>query len=106
MSMAELTTAVRLNLPVKIVVLKNNVLGEVQFEQEELGNPTFGCDLGPIDFVKLAEACGADGYRCVRPAELKPILRAALSSPKPALIEAVVDPREQPLRPEQLQARA
>lgn len=104
MSMAELTTAVRLALPVKVVLLKNNVLGEVQFEQEELGNPAFGCDLGPIDFVKFAEACGAEGFRCTRPEELKPVLQAALQSPKPALVEAVVDPREEPLRPEKLRA--
>ena len=102
MLMAELTTAVRLQLPVKIVLLKNNSLSEVQFEQEELGNPPFGCELGPIDFVKFAEACGAEGYRCSDPAELRPALSAALGSSKPALVEAIVDPNEHTLRPEKM----
>ena len=64
--MAELTTAVQHNLPVKIVVLKNNSLSEVRFEQHELGNPPYGCGLGPIDFVAFAKACGADGFRSLR----------------------------------------
>ena len=41
MLMAEITTAVQHNLPVKIIVLKNNSLAEVKFEQMELGNPSF-----------------------------------------------------------------
>jgi pyruvate dehydrogenase (quinone) len=104
MLMAELTTAVRLNLPIKIVVLKNNSLSEVMFEQKDLGNPVYGCDLGPIDFVKFAEACGAEGYRATKADEIVPALQAALQSNKVALVEAVVDPNEAPLRPDKLQA--
>jgi pyruvate dehydrogenase (quinone)/pyruvate decarboxylase len=104
MLMAELTTAVRLNLPVKIVVLKNNSLSEVMFEQKDIGNPPYGCELGPIDFVKFAEACGADGFRATQPGEIRPAIEAALRSPKAAVVEAVVDANEPPLRPEKLQA--
>ncbi len=104
MLMAELTTAVRLDLPVKVVLLKNDTLSEVQFEQKELGNPPFGCELGPIDFVKYAEACGAEGYRCAKPEEVRPALEAALRSPRAALVEAVVDPNEPPAMPDQLRA--
>ena len=60
MLMAEMTTAVQHNLPVEVIVLKNNSLAEVKFEQIELGNPSFGCDLSPIDFVAFARACGAE----------------------------------------------
>ena len=74
MLMAEMTTAVQHNLPVKIIVLKNNSLAEVKFEQIELGNPSFGCDLSPIDFVAFARACGAEGYRCERPEEVRPAI--------------------------------
>jgi pyruvate dehydrogenase (quinone) len=102
MLMAEMTTAVQHNLPVKIIVLKNNSLAEVKFEQVELGNPSFGCDLSPIDFVAFARACGAEGYRCERPEEVRPAIRAALSSPRPALVEALVDPEEKPSDPDQL----
>jgi thiamine pyrophosphate-dependent acetolactate synthase large subunit-like protein len=75
-----------------------NILSEVRFEQEERGNPPYGCDLGPIDFVAFAKACGADGFRCATAAEvgpaLCPALSAALRSPKAAIVEAVVDPEE------------
>jgi len=104
MLMAELATAVKLRLPVKIVLLKNDSLAEVRFEQQELGNPVFGCDLSPIDFVALAKACGAEGYRCATPAEIRPALTQALRSPHPALVEAVVDPNERPAKPHELKA--
>jgi pyruvate dehydrogenase (quinone) len=104
MLMAEMTTAVQHNLPVKVIVLKNNSLAEVKFEQIELGNPSFGCDLSPIDFVAFARACGAEGYRCERPEEARPAIRAALSSPRPALVEAIADPAEKRSDPDQLRA--
>ncbi|WP_210250922.1 thiamine pyrophosphate-dependent enzyme [Bradyrhizobium cytisi] len=104
MLMAELSTAVAQGLPVKIILLKNNSLAEVMFEQREIGNPEFGCGLAPIDFVSFAKACGADAFRCVTPDEIKPAIRAALDSRKPALVEAVVDAEEKPTKPEQLKA--
>jgi pyruvate dehydrogenase (quinone) len=102
MLMAEMATAVQHNLAVKIIVLKNNSLAEVKFEQIELGNPSFGCDLSPIDFVAFARACGAEGYRCERPEEVRPAIQAARRSPRPALVEAVVDPNEKPTDPDEL----
>jgi pyruvate dehydrogenase (quinone) len=102
MLMAEMATAVQHNLPVKIVVLKNNSLAEVKFEQMELGNPTFGCALSPIDFVAFARACGADGYRCEKPEEVWPAIQAALRSPNAALVEAIVDADEKPTNPDEL----
>jgi pyruvate dehydrogenase (quinone) len=104
MLMAELSTAVAQSLPVKIVLLKNNSLAEVRFEQQEIGNPAYGCDLPPIDFVAFAKACGADAFRCTRPDEIRPAIQAALSSSKPALVEALVDADEKPTRPNDLKA--
>jgi pyruvate dehydrogenase (quinone)/pyruvate decarboxylase len=102
MLMAELSTAVAQNLPVKIILLKNNSLAEVKFEQKEIGNPEYGCDLPPIDFVAFAKACGADAYRCERPEEVRPAITAALKSAKPALVEAMVDAGEKPAKPDEL----
>ena len=104
MLMAELTTAVVNNLPIKIILLKNDSLAEVKFEQQEIGNPEFGCDLAPIDFVAFARACGADGFRCAHPEEVHQAIQAALASPKPALVEAVVDANEKPTKPGDLKA--
>ena len=100
--MAELTTAVQQKLAVKILLLKNNSLAEVKFEQRDLGNPEFGCALSPIDFVAFAQACGAEGFRCAQPDEVRPAIEALLASPGVALLEAVVDPDEPPLKPDQL----
>ena len=102
MLMAEMTTAVQHNLPIKIIILKNNSLAEVKFEQMELGNVSFGCNLSPIDFVAFAYACGADGYRCEEPQEVRPAIEAALRSPRPAVVEAIVDPDEKPANPDEL----
>jgi len=104
MLMAELATAVQLNAPVKVVLFKNDSLAEVKFEQRDLGNAEFGCALSPIDFVAYARACGADGFRCAQPSEVRPAIAAALASPRAALVEAIVDVNEMPAKPEQLRA--
>ena len=104
MLMAELATAVSNNLPVKIIVLRNDSLAEVRFEQKEVGYPEYGCALAPIDFVSVAEACGADAFRCERPQEVRPAIQAALSSPRAAVVEAVVDANERPAKPDELRA--
>jgi pyruvate dehydrogenase (quinone)/pyruvate decarboxylase len=102
--MGELVTAVKYQLPIKIVLLKNNSLAEVLFEQRELGNPAYGCELAPIDFVAFARACGAEGFRCTRPAEVAAAVRATLRSRGPAVLEACVDANEKPALPADLQA--
>jgi pyruvate dehydrogenase (quinone)/pyruvate decarboxylase len=102
MLMAELSTAVAHKLPVKIILLKNNSLAEVKFEQREIGNPEYGCALPPIDFVAFAKACGAAGFRCSAPGEVHDAIVAALHAPGPALVEAVVDADEKPAKPDEL----
>jgi pyruvate dehydrogenase (quinone)/pyruvate decarboxylase len=102
MLMAELTTAVANKLPVKIIILKNNSLAEVKFEQQEIGNPEYGCTLAPIDFVAFAKACGAEGFRCERPEEVRKAIQAALDSPGAAIVEALVDDEEKPAKPSKL----
>jgi pyruvate dehydrogenase (quinone) len=100
MLMGELATCVKHRLPVKIVVIKNNSLGQIKWEQMVyLGNPEFGCELQPIDFAKFAEACGATGYTIDDPARCGEILDRALADPGPVVIEAVVDPHEPPMPP-------
>ena len=98
MLMGEFATAVKYNLPITVVVIKNNTLGMIKWEQMVfLGNPEYGCELQPIDFVKVAEACGGAGFRCEKPDEVRPALEAALAANRPALVEAVVDPFEPPM---------
>jgi thiamine pyrophosphate-dependent acetolactate synthase large subunit-like protein len=66
----------------------------------KLGNPSFGCS--PIGFVAFARTCCADGFRCERPEEIRPAIQAALRSPRPVLVEAIVDPDEKPTDPDEL----
>ena len=98
MLMGELATIVKYQLPVKIIVVKNNVLGMIKWEQLAMeGNPQYGVQLQPINFADFARACGAEGYTVEDPRQVPSVLKKAFSQPGPALIEAVVDPNEPPL---------
>jgi len=98
MLMGEIATLVKYNLNVKVIVIKNNVLGMIKWEQiAQEGNPQFGVQLQPIDFAGFAMNCGAAGFTIERPGDAESILRKALAHPGPAVIQAVVDPNEPPM---------
>jgi pyruvate dehydrogenase (quinone)/pyruvate oxidase len=98
MLMAELATCVKYKLPIKIIVVKNNYLGQIMWEQMVfLGNPEFACDLQPIDFAAVARGFGMVGLTLEDPMRAGPIVSEALSHRGPVLIEAVVDPFLPPL---------
>jgi pyruvate dehydrogenase (quinone) len=98
MLMGELATVVKYRLPVKIILLKNNLLGMIKWEQLAFeGNPQYGVQLEPIDFTAFAKACRVPGYRVEDPKLVDSVLRQAFEEPGPALVEAVVDPNEPPL---------
>ncbi|UWZ85924.1 thiamine pyrophosphate-dependent enzyme [Occallatibacter riparius] len=98
MLMAEIATLVKYNLNVTVIVVKNNVLGQIKWEQIVLeGNPEFGVELHPIDFAKVAEACGARGFTLERAEDAEAVLREALAHPGPSVVQAVVDPNEPPM---------
>ena len=104
MLMAELSTAVVHKLNVKVVVLNNNALAEVKFEQRELGNPEYGCELGHIDFAAFAEAVGARGLRVRTTQELKPTILQWLRVSGPAVLDIEVDAEEPTQKPDELSA--
>src|SRR3954470_4006437 len=100
MLMAEFATAVQHKLPIKVVIIKNNSLGMIKWEQMVfLGNPEYGCDMSPVDFAAFARACGGTGITIDDPKNCGAILDEALSTPGPVIIEAVVDPFEPPMPP-------
>jgi pyruvate dehydrogenase (quinone) len=97
MLMGEVATLVKHNLNVKVIIIKNNVLGEIKWEQVVLeGNPQYGVQLQPIDFEAHAKACGAAGYTIENPKDVEKTLKAALAHHGPAVVQAVVDPNEPP----------
>jgi len=97
MLMCEIATMVKYNFPVKVMIIKNNLLGEIKWEQMAMDAfPQFGVELQPIDFAGYAKACGAGGFCIEDPSKAEETLRAAFAHPGPAVIEAVVDPNEPP----------
>src|SRR5262249_22308902 len=98
MLMAEFSTCVKYRLPVKVIVVKNNTLGQIKWEQIVfLGNPEYGCDLEPIASAMSARACGGTGFTIEDPAECGRVLDKALATPGPVIVQAVVDPFEPPM---------
>ncbi len=98
MLMADFVTAVKYQLPIKVVIIKNNVLGQIKWEQMVfLGNPEFGVQLQPIDFAEFAHACGGVGFTVEDPAECGSTVEQFLAAPGPAILQAVVDQLEPPL---------
>lgn len=95
MLMGEIATMVKYKMPVKVIIIKNNTLGQIKWEQMVFeGNPQFGVDLQPIDFAAYARACGASGFSVDDPQQVEPVLRQAFATEGPAVVEAVVDPNE------------
>jgi pyruvate dehydrogenase (quinone) len=98
MLMAEFATCVKYQLPVKVIIIKNDTLGQIKWEQMVfLGNPEYGCDLHPIDFAAVARACGGTGFTIERAEDCGTILDQVLAAPGPVVVQAVVDPFEPPL---------
>jgi len=84
MLMAEFATAVKYQLPIKVIVIKNNTLGQIKWEQMVfLGNPEYGCELHPIDFAMFARACGGSGFTTGKASECSAVLDTALTTPGP-----------------------
>jgi len=96
MNIQEMATAVQYNLPVKIVILNNGYLGMVRQWQEFFYDRRYSCtemNHGP-DFVKLAEAYGAEGFRATQIEEVESVLEKGLSSPRPVIMDFFVEREE------------
>jgi acetolactate synthase-1/2/3 large subunit len=91
MNSQELETAVRLNLNLTQIVLRDNAYGMIKWKQANMGFANFGMDMGNPDFVKLAEAFGARGWRPKSVAEFREMLNKSLEMPGVDLIELAID---------------
>ena len=96
MNIQELATANQYNLPVKVAILNNGFLGMVRQWQELFYDKRYASvDMSfQPDFVKLAEAYGAVGFRTSKPEEVEPILKEAFKTPKPVLMDFRVSREE------------
>ena len=84
--------------------MNNDALGEVKFEQREIGNPEYGCALGHIDFAAFARSVGAQGFHAASVGDLRPAVRAWLAASGPAVLDIQVDAEEPTRKPEELNA--
>lgn len=102
MLMGDFLTAVKYRLPLVVVILRNDYLGQIRWEQMAfVGNPEFGVKLhNPQAFADWAINCGGQGFKVEHPANLEQAFRAAFAKTDgPTLVECVVDPDEAPLPP-------
>jgi pyruvate dehydrogenase (quinone) len=101
MLMCEFLTAVQHKLPVKAVVYDNSSLGLITLEAEGIGVPAWkkAIDFPNPDYVALARACGAIGFKAAKPGNLHDAIREALNADGPAIIDCVVAADELPNLP-------
>src|SRR5262245_61282693 len=99
MLMGDLLTLRQLQLPVKLVVFKNNALGFVELEMKAAGFLDFATDLHNPDFAKMADAAGLLGLTAETPEQVRPMLGQALEHDGPALVEVVVNRQELAMPP-------
>ena len=98
MLMAEMATLVKYNLPVKVIIFKNNSFGMIKWEQIVIeGNPHYGIELQPIDFAAFARACGAAGWTLEDPSRAHDVLGEAFAHDGPVIVDALIDPNEAPM---------
>jgi len=91
MLMGDMLTMMQYNLPIKLIVFNNSVLGMVKLEMEVAGLPDYQTDLKNPNFAKVAEAMGMMGVRIENPADVSSGLKRALEQSGPALIDVVTD---------------
>lgn len=96
MNIQELATAVINNLPVKVAILNNQYLGMVRQWQELFFNERYSHTYLNVvpDFVKVAEAYGAVGFRATKPSEVEPVLLEAFKIKRPVFMDFVIDWKE------------
>jgi pyruvate oxidase len=92
MLMADFTTSVQNDLPIKVIIFNDHKLKNIKKEQEMYGFPEFATNLINPDFAEFAKSCGGDGYRVEKPEELDSALEKAFSSKKPAIVDVIIDP--------------
>ena len=99
MLMGELLTLRQHNLPVKLVVFKNDSLAFVELEMKAGGFLDFATTLHNPDFSKIAEAAGLLGLRAETPDQVEPAIAQALRHDGPALVEILVSRQELSMPP-------
>jgi len=99
MLLGDLLSLRQLQLPVKVIVFKNDALAFVELEMKAAGIVDFGTDLQNPNFAKMAEAAGIHGLRAETPDEVRPMIAEAIRHDGPALVEVLVNRQELSMPP-------
>jgi len=100
MCAGELETVVRLKLPISFVVISNATYGWIKAGQKAgYGGRYFSVDFGVTDHAKVAAAFGVRSWRVTLPSELGAVLKNALSSAEPTLVDIVCQPLQEAKAP-------
>lgn len=91
MNSQELETAVRLDMDLVVLVLRDDGYGMIKWKQADMGFENWGLDYGNPDFVKYAESYGAHGHRVGSTEELLPLLENCLNAKGVHVVECPVD---------------
>ena len=93
MNMNEIATAVRCRIPIIEVIVNNHVLGMVRQWQDLFYEKRYSATVlnDQVDFVKVAEAMGAEAYRAVTMEEFREVFARALESDGPVVIDCQID---------------
>lgn len=99
MLLGDLLTLNQLNLPVKVVVFRNDALSFVELEMKATGFLDFGVELKNPDFAALAESAGILGLKAGTAQDVRPMLQKAFKHDGPALVEVAVHRQELSMPP-------
>ncbi|MGM8364420.1 pyruvate oxidase [Virgibacillus sp. W0181] len=91
MVMQDMATAKKYNLPIKVIVFNNSAIAMIKYEQQEMGHLDYETELEGVNFAKLAEGFGVEGFRIERQEDLHASLQQAFSSNKPSIIDVAID---------------
>jgi acetolactate synthase-1/2/3 large subunit len=91
MNAQELETAIRLNVPVVVLILNDNAFGFIKWKQESMGFRSFALDYTNPDFCRFAESHGAAGILVRKGDDLGEVLRKAFSLRQVTVVECPID---------------
>ncbi|WP_257352009.1 pyruvate oxidase [Pseudalkalibacillus decolorationis] len=101
MVMHDFVTAVKYKMPIIVVILNNEKIGMIKYEQQEAGHLEYETNLANIDFARFADACGGVGYHVETHEDLELAIENAKGSHKPVLIDVAI--QDEPPLPGKIQ---
>ena len=91
MNSQELETAVRLNLDLTVIILRDDAYGMIKWKQAHMSFDNFGLDYGNPDFVQYANSYGAQGWRIEDTASLSEVITRCINTPGVHVVDCPVD---------------